>query len=223
MSEAAWCFQPWGPILQDPLHRSLDVLLHVASYRLLATRLCRTECCAPFDLLELEERKSQIRADFDLWYSTESCSRGSTLFHPKELEPHEKDSLRKSIGYDLHFDGIRYRLAMNAYWAGKLLLFLGWENVLLHMHSSTWEQFPSNRKVQHEQELAEASLLADHLCVSARQLADEEQGILGLSSIVMPIWAAHYFFRRHGVVHRVEWCKRLLQKQRCWPLQMMDP
>lgn len=217
MSESAWCFQPWGTILQDPLHKALDVLVHVASYRVRAAQMCRAPCSAQ-DVLEFEDRKRQLQLDFEFWYSNESCIRGSTLFRLKQLSTTEQDSLRKSIGYDIDFDSIRDRLAMNTYWVGKLLLFMEWEMVHLRIHDK-FANFPGRLRDRHTEGLAETSILADHICVSVRQLVDEEQGIIGLSSIMMPLWAVHNFSCRHGVVHRVQWCERLLQKQRCWPFK----
>ncbi len=169
-------------------------------------------------MLEFEHRKRQLQFDFQLWYTSESCLRGSTLFRLQELSTSEKDPLRKSIGYDIDFDSIRDRLAMNTYWVGKLLLFVEWEMVHLQIHEK-FVNFPSKLRAKHAEDLAEASVLADHICVSVRQLVDEEQGIVGLSSIMMPLWAAHIFFCRHGEVHRIQWCERLLQKQRCWPFK----
>ncbi|KAJ3488048.1 hypothetical protein NLG97_g6274 [Lecanicillium saksenae] len=217
ISESAWCVRPWGAIMDDPLHRALDVLLDVVGYRVAAAALCEAEYDAQ-DVSNFEEQRKQIQANFQLWYTNESCSRGSTLFRQAWLPADETDSLRKSIGYDIHFDSIRYRLAMSTYWVGKLILFLEWERVQMHAHGQA-AHFPTSVGVVYAQELAEATTIADHICVSILQLVDDEQGIIGLSSVLMPLWAAHYFFRAHGMVHRLEWCRRLLQKQMCWPFK----
>ncbi|KAJ4146990.1 hypothetical protein LMH87_001543 [Akanthomyces muscarius] len=153
-------------------------------------------------MLEFEDRKRQLQFDFELWYTSEFCLRGSTLLRLQESSTSEKDPLRKSIGYDIDFDSIRDRLVMNTYWVGKLLLFMEWEMVHLKIHEK-FVNFPSKLRAKHAEDLAEASVLADHICVAVRQLVDEEQAIVGLSSVVMPLWAAHISFCRHGVVHRV--------------------
>lgn len=41
---STWCHEPWSSILDDPLHKCMDVLVHIPRYRELVDQVCDDSC-----------------------------------------------------------------------------------------------------------------------------------------------------------------------------------